>query len=165
MAFCPEHPKWDQNPKFNYTPKRDDEHPRPFHMGVLPGGYFQFTWRKKTNWQLETVHWQIPWSPPSERGRCYTAPSFELASLYLAYGPYQKLIFVCVFFKHPGTIKQSASFIADLPRDFNLAFSCEERKNPTLHALYLYKFFSLRFLSCHAPLFFPLFSLASLTFL
>ena len=25
-------------PKFEiYTPKRDDEHPRPFHMRVLPG--------------------------------------------------------------------------------------------------------------------------------
>ena len=28
MAFCPERPKWEQNPN------RDDEHPRPFHMGV-----------------------------------------------------------------------------------------------------------------------------------
>ena len=33
MVFCPEHPKRDQI----YTPKRDDEHPRPFHMGVPPG--------------------------------------------------------------------------------------------------------------------------------
>ena len=101
MAFCPEHPKWDQNPKF--TPLRDDEHPHPFHMEVLPGGYFQFTWRKKTNRQLEAFRWQIPSSPPSERRRCYAAPSFELASLYLAYGPHQKLISVCVLFKHPGT--------------------------------------------------------------
>ena len=28
MAFCPERPKWEQNPKLG------DEHPRPFHMGV-----------------------------------------------------------------------------------------------------------------------------------
>ena len=41
MAFCPEHPKWDWNPKIIYTPKRDDEHPHPFHMRSqppLPGG-------------------------------------------------------------------------------------------------------------------------------
>ena len=31
MAFCPEHPKWDQNLKFT-SPKRDDKHPHPFHM-------------------------------------------------------------------------------------------------------------------------------------
>ena len=30
-----EHPKRDQNPKI-YTPKRDDEHPHLFHMGVPP---------------------------------------------------------------------------------------------------------------------------------
>ena len=36
MVFCSELPKWDQNLKF-YTPKRDDEHPCPFHMGVPPG--------------------------------------------------------------------------------------------------------------------------------
>ena len=36
MAFCPEHPKRDQNPKF-LPPKRDDEHPHTFHMGVPPG--------------------------------------------------------------------------------------------------------------------------------
>ena len=39
MAFCPEHPKWDQNRKFQYTPKRDDEHPRSLHKGV-PHGHF-----------------------------------------------------------------------------------------------------------------------------
>ena len=33
MHTCPEHPKRDQNQKI-YTPKRDDEHPRRFHMGV-----------------------------------------------------------------------------------------------------------------------------------
>ena len=38
MTFCPEHPKRDQNPKI-YTPKRDDEHPRPFHMGSHPPGF------------------------------------------------------------------------------------------------------------------------------
>ena len=33
MVFGPEHPK--RNPKSEiYTPKPDDEHPRPFHMGV-----------------------------------------------------------------------------------------------------------------------------------
>ena len=32
-ALCPEHPKRDQNPKI-YTPKRDDKHPRLFHMGL-----------------------------------------------------------------------------------------------------------------------------------
>ena len=37
MAFCPEHPKWDQNPKSEiYTPKRDDEYPHPFHMQSTP---------------------------------------------------------------------------------------------------------------------------------
>ena len=35
MVFCPEHPKRrDQNLK--YTPTRDDEYPRRFHMGVPP---------------------------------------------------------------------------------------------------------------------------------
>ena len=39
MAFCPEHPKWDQNPKSEiYTPKRDDEYPHPFHMQSTPPG-------------------------------------------------------------------------------------------------------------------------------
>ena len=33
IAFNPEHPKWHQDPKFT-APKRDDEHPRPFHMRV-----------------------------------------------------------------------------------------------------------------------------------
>jgi len=37
VAFCPEHPQWDQNLKFTiYTPKRDDEHPHPFHMRRPP---------------------------------------------------------------------------------------------------------------------------------
>ena len=40
MAFCPEHPKRDQNLKFT-PPKRDDEHPRPFHVGVPPPPGFQ----------------------------------------------------------------------------------------------------------------------------
>ena len=31
MAFCPEHPK-----SGIYTPKRDDEHPHPFHMRSPP---------------------------------------------------------------------------------------------------------------------------------
>ena len=35
MAFCPEHPKWDQNPKFT-PPKRDNEHPNPIHMPSPP---------------------------------------------------------------------------------------------------------------------------------
>ena len=35
MVFCLEHPKRDQNLKFT-PPKRDDEHPRPFHVGVPP---------------------------------------------------------------------------------------------------------------------------------
>ena len=35
MAFCPEHPKIDQNPKFT-PPKREDEHPHPFHMRSPP---------------------------------------------------------------------------------------------------------------------------------
>ena len=40
MAFCPENPKWEQNPK------RDDEHPRPFHMGVpsLPPPPYPRAW-------------------------------------------------------------------------------------------------------------------------
>ena len=37
MAFCPEHSKWDQNPKIT-PPKRDDEHPHPFHMRSPPPG-------------------------------------------------------------------------------------------------------------------------------
>ena len=36
MAFCPEHPKCDQNLKFTPLIKRDDEHPRPLHKGVPP---------------------------------------------------------------------------------------------------------------------------------
>ena len=40
--FCPEHPKWDQNPKI-YTPKRDYKHPCPFQMGVPPGQPAQIT--------------------------------------------------------------------------------------------------------------------------
>ena len=56
-------------------------------------------------------------------------------------------------------------FCAGLTLDFNRAFSCEEIKNPTLHALNLYKSSSVGFLSCYALLFFSLFSLASLTFL
>ena len=35
LQFCPRHPKRDQASKI-YTPKRDDEHPRLFHIGVLP---------------------------------------------------------------------------------------------------------------------------------
>ena len=35
MEFCPEHPKWDQNPKIK-TPKRDEEHPHPFQMRSSP---------------------------------------------------------------------------------------------------------------------------------
>ena len=35
MVFCPEHPKRDQNLKFTLI-KRDDEHPRLFHMEVPP---------------------------------------------------------------------------------------------------------------------------------
>ena len=37
-----EHPKRDQNPKF-YTPKRDHEHPRLFHMEVPPGSWRPIT--------------------------------------------------------------------------------------------------------------------------
>ena len=37
MAFCPEHPKWDQNPKF--TPLRETTSiPTPFICGVPPPG-------------------------------------------------------------------------------------------------------------------------------
>ena len=32
MAFCPEHPKWNQNPKFTPLSRRDHEHSHPFHM-------------------------------------------------------------------------------------------------------------------------------------
>ena len=36
MAFCPEHPKWDQNRKI--TPLSETTSiPAPFHMGVPPG--------------------------------------------------------------------------------------------------------------------------------
>ena len=34
MAFCPEHPKCDQNPKFTLLRRRASH---PFHMGVSPG--------------------------------------------------------------------------------------------------------------------------------
>ena len=34
MAFCPEHSKRDQNLKFAPLIKQDDEHPRPFYIGV-----------------------------------------------------------------------------------------------------------------------------------
>ena len=38
MAFCPEHPKWDQNPKF--TPLSETTSiPTSFICGVLPPGY------------------------------------------------------------------------------------------------------------------------------
>ena len=56
MAFCPEHPKWDQNPKFT-PPKRDDEHPHPpglrnnknfIHRGLFSG---LLKWQK-TTWRL-----------------------------------------------------------------------------------------------------------------
>ena len=43
MAFCPEHPKWDQNPKFT-PPKREDERPHPFHMQSQPPGVFNMHW-------------------------------------------------------------------------------------------------------------------------
>ena len=33
FSLCPERPKRDQNAKFT-APKRDDEHPRLFNMGV-----------------------------------------------------------------------------------------------------------------------------------
>ncbi len=36
-VFFPEHPKRDQKSEI-YTPKRDDEHPRHFHMRVPPPG-------------------------------------------------------------------------------------------------------------------------------
>ena len=37
MAFCPEHPKWDQNPKF--TPLSETTSiPNPFICGVPPPG-------------------------------------------------------------------------------------------------------------------------------
>ena len=36
MEFCPEHPT---RPKSEiYTPKRDNEHPHPFHMRIPPRG-------------------------------------------------------------------------------------------------------------------------------
>ena len=35
MVFCPEHPKRDQTSEI-YTPKRDDDHPRPYEMEVPP---------------------------------------------------------------------------------------------------------------------------------
>lgn len=41
LAFCLERPKWDQNSEI-YTPKRDNEHPHHFHMGVpLPVAPFK----------------------------------------------------------------------------------------------------------------------------
>lgn len=35
MEFYPEHPTYNQNPKFT-PPKRDDEQPRPFHTEPHP---------------------------------------------------------------------------------------------------------------------------------
>ena len=42
MAFCPEHPKWEQNPKFTPLSELDDKHPHPFHMQSPPSGLFFF---------------------------------------------------------------------------------------------------------------------------
>ena len=35
LTLCPEHNGQDQTPKI-YIPKRDDRHPRLFHMGLPP---------------------------------------------------------------------------------------------------------------------------------
>ncbi len=42
LTFSPEHPKRDQKSEI-YTPKRDDEHPRPFHLRSPRG---------KNHWRL-----------------------------------------------------------------------------------------------------------------
>ena len=55
MAFCPEHPKCDQNLKFTPLIKRDDEHPRPLHKGVPPA-ILELTKR-----ELERPHLFLGW--------------------------------------------------------------------------------------------------------
>ena len=48
MAFCPEHPKWDQNPKF--TPLSETTSiPTPFICGVPPGALYKF-WTTVARW-------------------------------------------------------------------------------------------------------------------
>ena len=45
MAFCPEHPKWDQNPKFT-PPSETTSIPTPFTCGVPPPGGFNLWFGK-----------------------------------------------------------------------------------------------------------------------
>ena len=107
-------------------------------MGVLPGGYFQFIWRnvKKTNRQLVSLTNPVVSPFRKLRGRCYAVPSFELASLYLAYGPHQKLIFVCVFFKHPGT--DNPRLLSRICRSILMALFLAKRETTLLCMLWIF---------------------------
>ena len=136
MTFCPEHPKWDQNPKF--TPLSETTSiPASFKWKSSPGVIFSsLDARKQNNRQLQAFHWQIPSSPPSERGRCYAAPSSRACISLLSLRPAPEVNFrLCSLNIQEQTI---CVFLSRICRSIWMALFLAKRERTLLCMLWIF---------------------------